>query len=169
MSTVSPEVKVPVEVDGRTLTLTNLGKVLYPDSGFTKAEVLDYYQRVAPALLPHIAGRPLTAATAGTTAAAEAQASDWPSRRPMPRATALKSCLPTARIHAGSVPHCGFGSHPAATYVITRILKPGPPAERRLEASIPRLSLHRRASRTPRRRHMQRRSGHSGISPRGLP
>ena len=57
---MSPDVKVPVEVDGRTLTLTNLGKVLYPDSGFTKAEVLDYYQRVAPALLPHIAGRPLT-------------------------------------------------------------------------------------------------------------
>src|SRR2546423_9133211 len=57
---VSPDVKVPVEVDGRTLTLTNLGKVLYPDSGFTKAEVLDYYQRVAPALLPHVAGRPLT-------------------------------------------------------------------------------------------------------------
>ena len=52
--------KVPVEVDGRTLTLTNLGKVLYPDGGFTKAEVLDYYQRVAPVLLPHIAGRPLT-------------------------------------------------------------------------------------------------------------
>ena len=47
-------------MDGRTLTLTNLGKVLYPDSGFTKAEVLDYYQRVAPVLLPHIAGRPLT-------------------------------------------------------------------------------------------------------------
>ena len=47
---MSPDVKVPVEVDGRTLTLTNLGKVLYPDSGFTKAEVLDYYQRVAPAL-----------------------------------------------------------------------------------------------------------------------
>ena len=57
---MSPDVKVPVEVDGRTLTLTNLGKVLYPDSGFTKAEVLDYYQRVAPALLPHIAGLPLT-------------------------------------------------------------------------------------------------------------
>ena len=52
--------KVAVQVDGRTLTLTNLAKVLYPDSGFTKAEVLDYYQRVAPVLLPHIAGRPLT-------------------------------------------------------------------------------------------------------------
>jgi len=60
MSSVSPDSKVAVQVDGRTLTLTNLAKVLYPDTGFTKAEVLDYYQRVAPALLPHIAGRPLT-------------------------------------------------------------------------------------------------------------
>jgi bifunctional non-homologous end joining protein LigD len=57
---VSPDTKVAVQVDGRTLTLTNLGKVLYPETGFTKAEVLDYYQRVAPVLLPHIAGRPLT-------------------------------------------------------------------------------------------------------------
>jgi bifunctional non-homologous end joining protein LigD len=57
---VSPDTKVAVQVDGRTLTLTNLAKVLYPQTGFTKAEVLDYYQRVAPFLLPHIAGRPLT-------------------------------------------------------------------------------------------------------------
>jgi bifunctional non-homologous end joining protein LigD len=57
---VSPETKVAVHVDGRTLTLTNLAKVLYPQTGFTKAEVLDYYQRVAPVLLPHITSRPLT-------------------------------------------------------------------------------------------------------------
>ncbi len=57
---MSPETKVAVQVDGRTLTLTNLAKVLYPQTGFTKAEVLDYYQRVAPLLLPHIADRPLT-------------------------------------------------------------------------------------------------------------
>jgi bifunctional non-homologous end joining protein LigD len=57
---VSPEEKVPVQVDGRTLTLTNLAKVLYPETGFTKAEVLAYYQQVAPVLLPHIADRPLT-------------------------------------------------------------------------------------------------------------
>jgi bifunctional non-homologous end joining protein LigD len=57
---VSPDTKVAVQVDGRTLTLTNLAKVLYPETGFTKAEVLDYYQRVASVLLPHIAGRPLT-------------------------------------------------------------------------------------------------------------
>ena len=57
---MSPETKVAVQVDGRMLTLTNLGKVLYPETGFTKAEVLDYYQRVAPVLLPHIADRPVT-------------------------------------------------------------------------------------------------------------
>ena len=54
------EDKIPVQVDGRMLVLTNLQKVLYPETGFTKAEVIDYYQRVAAALLPHIAGRPLT-------------------------------------------------------------------------------------------------------------
>jgi len=57
---VSPEEKVAVQVEGRTLTLSNLAKVLYPETGFTKAEVLSYYQQVAPVLLPHIANRPLT-------------------------------------------------------------------------------------------------------------
>ncbi len=52
--------KISVRVDGRELTLTNLAKVLYPEDGFTKAEVLDYYQRIAGVLLPHIAGRPMT-------------------------------------------------------------------------------------------------------------
>jgi bifunctional non-homologous end joining protein LigD len=49
-----------VEVDGRRLKVSNLTKVLYPDAGFTKAEVIDYYVRVAPALLPHIADRGVT-------------------------------------------------------------------------------------------------------------
>jgi bifunctional non-homologous end joining protein LigD len=52
--------KIAVQIDGRTLTLTNLAKVLYPADGFTKAEVLDYYQRISPVLLPHITGRPMT-------------------------------------------------------------------------------------------------------------
>lgn len=52
--------KIGVQVDGRDLTLTNLAKVLYPADGFTKAEVLDYYQRVSVVLLPHVAGRPMT-------------------------------------------------------------------------------------------------------------
>jgi bifunctional non-homologous end joining protein LigD len=49
-----------VNVGGRTLKLSNLDKVLYPEAGFTKAQVLDYYHRIAPALLPHLAARPLT-------------------------------------------------------------------------------------------------------------
>ena len=49
-----------VEVEGRQLRLTNLAKVLYPDTGFTKGEVLDYYARVAPVLLPRLAARPVT-------------------------------------------------------------------------------------------------------------
>lgn len=49
-----------VEVDGRLLRLTNLDKVLYPACGFTKAAVLDYYRQVAPVLLAHLSGRPVT-------------------------------------------------------------------------------------------------------------
>jgi bifunctional non-homologous end joining protein LigD len=58
---VSPEsAKVVVEADGRRLTLSNLGKVLYPEVGFTKGEVIDYYTRIAPVLLPHLRDRALT-------------------------------------------------------------------------------------------------------------
>lgn len=49
-----------VRIEDRELTLTNLGKVLYPGHGFAKAEVIDYYSRVAPVMLPHLRGRPLT-------------------------------------------------------------------------------------------------------------
>lgn len=58
---MSPEAqKVPVEVEGRKLVLSNLDKVLYPAAGFTKAQVIDYYERIAPVMLPHIAERPVT-------------------------------------------------------------------------------------------------------------
>jgi bifunctional non-homologous end joining protein LigD len=49
-----------VEVDGKRLKVSNLDKVLYPEVGFTKAQVIDYYIRIAPVLLPHLKGRPLT-------------------------------------------------------------------------------------------------------------
>ena len=51
---------VTTRVDGRTLTLSNLGKVLYPATGYTKAEVIAYYSQISPVLLPHIADRALT-------------------------------------------------------------------------------------------------------------
>jgi bifunctional non-homologous end joining protein LigD len=49
-----------IEVDGKQLTLTNLEKVLYPAAGFTKGQVIDYYARIAPALVPQLAEHPLT-------------------------------------------------------------------------------------------------------------
>jgi len=49
-----------IEVQGQTLKLSNLEKVLYPSAGFTKKDVIDYYARIAPALLPHLHGRALT-------------------------------------------------------------------------------------------------------------
>jgi bifunctional non-homologous end joining protein LigD len=52
--------KTTVQVGDRRLVITNLTKILYPQTGFTKGEVLDYYARIAPVLLPHLAGRPLT-------------------------------------------------------------------------------------------------------------
>jgi bifunctional non-homologous end joining protein LigD len=58
---VSPSrAAVDVRVDGRTLRLTNLDKVYWPAVGFTKGQMIDYYTRVAPVLLPHLRGRPLT-------------------------------------------------------------------------------------------------------------
>ena len=49
-----------VEVDGRRLELTNLDRVLWPNMGFAKRDLVAYYARVAPAILPHLAGRPLS-------------------------------------------------------------------------------------------------------------
>jgi len=52
--------KAQLVVDGKKLAVSNLHKVLYPKPGFTKAEVIDYYIRIAPVLLPHLKDRPLT-------------------------------------------------------------------------------------------------------------
>jgi len=51
---------VETTIEGRTLRLSNLDKVLYPQAAFTKGDLIDYYARVSPALLPHLRGRPLT-------------------------------------------------------------------------------------------------------------
>jgi bifunctional non-homologous end joining protein LigD len=55
----APAKRVTVQVGERRLSLSNLDKELYPD-GFNKGEVINYYSRVAPVLLPHLAGRPVT-------------------------------------------------------------------------------------------------------------
>jgi bifunctional non-homologous end joining protein LigD len=52
--------RVHVGIGGRELSLSNLDKVLYPAAGCTKADVIDYYRRIAPVMLPHLQGRPPT-------------------------------------------------------------------------------------------------------------
>src|SRR5690625_2040153 len=52
--------KERVRVEGRTITLSNQDKVLFPDSGTTKGELIDYLRRLAPVMLPHLQGRPIT-------------------------------------------------------------------------------------------------------------
>jgi bifunctional non-homologous end joining protein LigD len=57
---LSPAAEVQVRIGDRALKLSNLDKVLWPAAGFAKGELIDYYARVAPAMLPHLAGRPIT-------------------------------------------------------------------------------------------------------------
>jgi len=54
------EQRTVVQIDGREVGLSNLDKVLYPETGTTKAEVIEYYARIAPVMLPHLEGRCLT-------------------------------------------------------------------------------------------------------------
>src|SRR5260370_37505075 len=57
---VAKSAEVEVKIDQRTLKLTNLDKVLYPEAGFTKGQGIDYYTRIPPGLLPHTRHHPLT-------------------------------------------------------------------------------------------------------------
>ncbi len=55
-----PAKRLEVSIDDRRLSLSNLDKLLYPQAGFTKGHVIDYYTRIAPVLLSHLRDRPLT-------------------------------------------------------------------------------------------------------------
>ncbi|GAA1959293.1 ATP-dependent DNA ligase [Microbacterium deminutum] len=92
-----------VRVGGRRLRLTNLDKVLYPDTGTTKGEVIDYYSRIAATMIPHVVGRPVTrkrwpdgVGTTGHPGQAffakdlERGAPEWVHRRPIDHSTGAK-------------------------------------------------------------------------------
>jgi bifunctional non-homologous end joining protein LigD len=55
-----PKNETVVDIQGKHLKLSNLDKVMYPAVGFTKGQVIDYYARIAPVLIPHLQDRPLT-------------------------------------------------------------------------------------------------------------
>jgi len=52
--------RTELTIEGRTLQVSNLDKVLYPETGFTKGDLIHYYREIGPTLLPHLKGRPLT-------------------------------------------------------------------------------------------------------------
>src|ERR1700719_2254539 len=58
----SPAVRAgeTLEVEGRAVPVSHLDKIFYPATGFTKAQIIDYYIRISPLLLPHLKNRPLT-------------------------------------------------------------------------------------------------------------
>jgi bifunctional non-homologous end joining protein LigD len=94
-----------VEVDGRELKLTNLDKVLYPKAGFTKGEVVDYYAKVAPAMIPHLAGRPVTLRRF-PEGVEDFDAAFFEKRCPKHRPKWVKTARVEAGPHAGKIDFC---------------------------------------------------------------
>jgi bifunctional non-homologous end joining protein LigD len=94
-----------VEVDGRELKLTNLDKVLYPEAGFTKGEVVDYYAKVAPAMVPHLTGRPVTLRRF-PEGVDDLDAAFFEKRCPKHRPKWVKTARVEAGPHAGKIDFC---------------------------------------------------------------
>jgi len=94
-----------VEVDGRELKLTNLDKVLYPKAGFSKGQVVDYYAKVAPAMVPHLAGRPLTLRRF-PEGVEDTDAAFFEKRCPKHRPDWVKTATVEAGPRAGDIDYC---------------------------------------------------------------
>ncbi|HEX6753289.1 MAG TPA: non-homologous end-joining DNA ligase [Solirubrobacterales bacterium] len=140
-----------VEVDGRELKLTNLDKVLYPEAGFSKGEVVDYYAKVAPAMVPHLAGRAVTMRRF-PEGVDDTDAAFFEKRCPKHRPEWVQTARVLAGPHAGYIDYCVCGDratlvwmaqlaaielHPSLSLgkkheqptVLAFDLDPGPPAE----------------------------------------
>ena len=140
-----------VEVDGRRLKLTNLDKVLYPEAGFTKGEVVDYYAKIAPAIVPHLTGRALTLRRF-PEGVDDIEGAFFEKRCPKHRPKWVKTTRVQAGPHAGKIDFCvcdglptliwmaqlaAIELHPSLSLsraptrptVLAFDLDPGPPAE----------------------------------------
>ncbi len=140
-----------VEVDGRELKLTNLDKVLYPKAGFSKGEVVDYYAKVAPAIVPHLQGRALTLRRF-PEGVDDTDAAFFEKRCPKHRPEWVKTAAVEAGPHAGVIDFCVCEDRPTLVWmaqlaaielhpslslaaapdrptVLAFDLDPGPPAE----------------------------------------
>lgn len=105
-----------VEVDGRELSLTNLDKVLYPKAGFTKGEMVDYYAKVAPAIVPHLAGRAVTLRRF-PEGVEDLDAAFFEKRCPKHRPKWVKTARVEAGPHAGKIDFCVCDSLPTLIWM----------------------------------------------------
>lgn len=105
-----------VEVDGRELRLTNLDKVLYPEAGFTKGEMVDYYARVAEAIVPHLAGRAVTLRRF-PEGVDDLDAAFFEKRCPKHRPKWVKTARVEAGPHAGKIDFCVCDSLPTLVWM----------------------------------------------------
>jgi bifunctional non-homologous end joining protein LigD len=105
-----------VEVDGRQLKLTNLDKVLYPATGFTKGEMVDYYAKVAPAIVPHLSGRAVTLRRF-PEGVDDLDAAFFEKRCPKHRPKWVKTARVEAGPHAGKIDFCVCDGRPTLVWM----------------------------------------------------
>ena len=105
-----------VEVDGRELKLTNLDKVLYPQAGFTKGEVVDYYAKVAAAIVPHLSGRAVTLRRF-PEGVDDLDAAFFEKRCPKHRPKWVRTARVEAGPHAGKIDFCVCDSLPTLIWM----------------------------------------------------
>ncbi len=105
-----------VEVDGRELKLSNLDKVLYPKAGFTKGEMIDYYARIAPVLIPHLAGRAVTLRRF-PEGVDNLEAAFFEKRCPKHRPKWMKTVGVTAGPRSGRIDFCTVGDLPSLIWL----------------------------------------------------
>lgn len=109
--------RTAVRVAGRELSLSNLEKVLYPEVGFTKAQVIDHYTRLAEVILPHLAGRPVTLKRYPDGVEGESfYEKNCPDHRP-PWVTTVNVESSSSRSDTGSIDFCVVDDLPSLVWV----------------------------------------------------
>ncbi len=111
-----PKSETTVEVDGRELKLTNLEKVLYPKTGFTKGEVIDYYAKVADAMVPHLTGRAVTL-NRFPEGVEDTEKSFYEKRCPKHRPDWVKTVRVSAGPRAGEIDFCCCDGRPTLVWM----------------------------------------------------
>lgn len=105
-----------VEVEGKELRLTNLDKVLYPEVRFTKGEMVDYYARVGPVMVPHLSGRAVTLRRF-PEGVDDLDAAFFEKRCPKHRPKWVKTAKVEAGPRAGSIEFCVCDSLPTLIWM----------------------------------------------------